>query len=99
MGRFPGEKLGGHLLQTNLIHWAHPCRYIDEALPGKPLLPRGDPYARAKARTIIDRFCGKAVPEFYKMLLRQASGGQGRLGGRAHASPWMSRAAVPWHTT
>lgn len=45
--------------------------YIDEALPGPPLLPAGDHFARAKARLAIDRFSCKAVPEFYKLLLRQ----------------------------
>jgi hypothetical protein len=48
-----------------------PRRFIEEGLPGSNALLPADPFLRARARLLIDRFSGKAVPEFYKMLLRQ----------------------------
>lgn len=48
-----------------------PLRFVAEGLPGPhPLLP-ADPFERARARLVIDRFGSKAVPKFYKMLLKQ----------------------------
>lgn len=42
-----------------------------EGLDGPhPLLP-SDPFARARARLVLDRFCSKAVPQFYALLLRR----------------------------
>lgn len=46
-------------------------RFVAEGLPGPhALLPEGA-FERARARLVIERFCSKAVPEFYKLLLRQ----------------------------
>jgi len=49
----------------------NPNRFVEEGLQGPSRLLPADPYLRAQARLVIDRFGSKGVPPFYKMLLQQ----------------------------
>ncbi|KIY95125.1 Glutathione S-transferase omega-1 [Monoraphidium neglectum] len=66
--------------------------YVDEALPGPNSLLPDDPFEKAQARLLIDRFSSRAVPEFYKLLLRQVAADQ-------EAAATAFSAQLEWLTT
>ncbi|GAW19068.1 hypothetical protein ANO14919_085520 [Xylariales sp. No.14919] len=60
-----GDKALKPLYESSII-----CEYLDEAYgdAAPQLLPRGNPYERARCRLWIDHVGGKIVPGFYKLL-------------------------------
>ncbi|PHH82580.1 hypothetical protein CDD82_5505 [Ophiocordyceps australis] len=63
-GLVPTLMVPGHgaLFESSII-----CEYLDHCYPEPPLLP-SQPYAKARARLLIDHVSSRIVPAFYKLL-------------------------------